>query len=237
MIQPNIEETTMTTNSIITSDNLIRATGPFAILAGLIFAGIQPIHPPDFVASVTTMQWMVIITAKFLMCLFFLIGTAGLYFRQMSKAGWLGLVAFVLFAAAWWLQTGYVFTELLVLPPLASISPDLVDSFLSIANQHPATLDIGQFGTVYGILGLLYLVGGILLGVATLRAGVLPRIPSVLLAAAALITPAAALLPHEFQRYAAIPMGIAFIWLGLALWFPAKRTDAASATLHPAPAA
>ena len=35
----------MTTNPLITSDNLIRATGPFAILAGLIFAGIQPIHP------------------------------------------------------------------------------------------------------------------------------------------------------------------------------------------------
>ena len=37
----------MTTNQIITPDNLIRATGPFAILAGLIFAGIQPVHPPD----------------------------------------------------------------------------------------------------------------------------------------------------------------------------------------------
>lgn len=225
----------MTTNQIITPDNLIRATGPFAILAGLIFAGIQPIHPPDFVASVTTMPWMVIISLKFAMCLFFMIGTAGLFFRQMSKAGWFGLVAFVLFAASWWLQTGYVFTELLVLPPLASVSPELVDSFLSIANQHPATLDIGQFATVYNVLGLLYLVGGILLGVATLRAGVLPRIPSVLLAAAALITPAAAMLPHELQRYAAIPMGIAFIWLGFALWFP-RKTTAPSGAMQPAAA-
>ena len=45
-------------------------------------------------------------------------------------------------------------------------------------------------------------------------------------------TPAAALLPHEFQRYAAIPMGIAFIWLGFALWFP-KRAVTADAALHP----
>ena len=226
--------TTTTANRLLTPDTLIRATGPFAILAGLIFAGIQPIHPPDFVASVTTMPWMVIITLKFLMCLFFMIGTAGLFFRQMPKAGWLGLIAFVLFTASWWLQTGYVFTELLVLPPLAGISPELVDSFLSIANQHPATLDIGQFGSVYGVLGLLYLVGGILLGLATLWAGVLPRIPSVLLAAAALVTPAAAMLPHEFQRYAAIPMGIAFIWLGFALWFPRKAVAGAPSALQPA---
>lgn len=222
------------TTKLITSDSLIRATGPFAILAGLIFAGIQPIHPPDFVASVTTVPWTVIISLKFLMCLFFMIGIAGLYFRQLSRAGWLGLVAFVLFSASWWLQTGYVFTELLVLQPLASVSPELVDSLLSIVNQHPATLDIGQFGTVYNVLGLFYLVGGILFGVSTLRAGVLPRTPSILLVAAALITPAAAMLPHEFQRYAAIPMGIAFIWLGFALWFPRKAAAGPSTDLQAA---
>jgi hypothetical protein len=218
----------------ITSDSVIRATGPFAILAGLIFAGIQPIHPPDFVASVTTTPWATILTFKFVMCLFFIVGVTGLYLRQMSSAGWLGLAGFVLFAASWWLQTGYVFTELFVLPPLAAVSPELVDSFLSIVNQHPGSLDIGQFGTVYNIVGLLYLLGGILLGIATLRAGVLPRIPSALLALAALATPAAALLPHELQRYAAVPMGIAFIWLGFALW--SSRRIAVSSAMHPAAA-
>lgn len=218
----------------ITSDALIRATGSFAIAAGLIFAGIQPIHPPDFVASVTTTPWATILTLKFVMCLFFIVGATGLYLRQMSRAGWLGLAGFMLFAASWWLQTGYVFTELFVLPPLAAVSPELVDSFLSIVNQHPGTLDIGQFGTVYNIVGLLYLLGGILLGVATLRAGVLPRVPSALLALAALATPAAALLPHELQRYAAVPMGIAFIWLGFALW-SSHRTAVANA-MQPAAA-
>lgn len=210
-------------NTFFTADNLIRATGPFAIAAGLIFAGIQPIHPPDIVASVTTTQWAVIISLKFAMCLLFLVGAAGLYFRQAGKAGWLGLAGFVLFALAWWLQACYVFTELFVLPPLASVSPELVASFLGIFNQHPGTLDIGAIKPLYDVLGLCYLLGGIVLGVATFRAGVLPRVPSAVLALAALITPAAALLPHEFQRYAAVPMGIAFIWLGLALWFPAAR--------------
>ena len=150
---------TTSADTSITADNLIRATGPFAIAAGLIFAGIQPIHPPDFVASVTTMPWAVIISLKFAMCLFFMIGIAGLYFRQMSKAGWLGLAGFVVFSLSWWLQTGYVFVDLFILPPLASVSPDFVDSFLGIVNQHPGTLDIGAMGPAYGVLGLLYLLG------------------------------------------------------------------------------
>lgn len=221
--------TTATANRPFTADTLIRATGPFAIMAGLIFAGIQPIHPPDFVSSVTTTPWAVIISLKFAMCLFFIIGAAGLYLRQMNRAGWLGLVAFVLFASSWWLQTGYVFAELFVLPPLAPVSPDFVDSVLGIVNQHPGPLDIGAMGTAYGVLSVLYLLGGILLGVATVRAGVLPKVPSIVLAVAAIATPAAALLPHEFQRYIAIPMGLAFIWLGFALWFPRKPARTPSA--------
>lgn len=214
--------TSATANRLLSADHLIRATGPFAILAGLIFAGIQPIHPPDFVSSVTTTPWAVIISLKFAMCLFFIVGTAGLYFRQMSRAGWLGLTAFILFALSWWLQTGYVFAELFLLPPLAPVSPEFVDSLLGIVNQHPGRLDIGAMGAVYGVLSVLYLAGGILLGIATVRAGVLPKVPSIVLALAALLTPAAALLPHEFQRYAAIPMGLAFVWLGFVLWFPRK---------------
>lgn len=220
---------TTTANRLLTADNLIRASGPFAIMAGLIFAGIQPIHPPDFVGSVATMPWAVIISLKFAMCLFFIIGTAGIFFRQMAKAGWLGLLAFILFALSWWLQTGYVFAELFILPPLAPVSPEFVDSLLGIVNQHPGPLDIGALGTFYGVLSVLYLLGGILLGVATVRAGVLPKIPSIVLVVAAIATPAAALLPHELQRYVAIPMGIAFIWLGLALWFPRRVAGTSNA--------
>ena len=222
---------TTATNRLLTADTLVRATGPFAIAAGLIFAGIQPIHPPDFVGSVTTTPWAVIISLKFAMCLFFIVGTVGLYVRQMGRAGWLGLASFILFVMSWWLQTGFVFAELFLLPPLAPVSPEFVDSLLGIVNQHPGTLDIGAMGTVYGVLSVLYLLGGILLGVATVRAGVLPKAPSIVLALAALLTPAAALLPHEFQRYAAIPMGLAFVWLGFALWFPRRSIASTSSAM------
>lgn len=223
---------TKTANRLLTADNLIRATGPFAILAGLIYAGIQPIHPPDFLASVTTPSWAVFMALKLAMSLFFIIGTAGLYLRQVGRSGWVAFAGFVLFGLAWWLQTGFIFTELFILPHLATVAPHYVDSFLGIVNQHPGTLDIGAIVPAYGVLGVLYLLGGILLGVGTLRAGVLPKGPSILLAVAALVTPAAALLPHEFQRYAAIPVGLAFIWLGFALWLP--RDSSTAGALRPA---
>ena len=47
-----------------------------------------------------------------------------------------------------------------------------------------------------------------------------------LLAIASILTPAAALLPHEIQRLAAIPVGLALAWLGYALWI--ERRDPAS---------
>ena len=37
--------------------------------------------------------------------------------------------------------------------------------------------------------------------------------------------PVAALLPHALQRYAAVPMGIAMIWLGYSLWSERRRSS------------
>ena len=48
----------------ITSSNLMRLAGLCAVLAGVIFAGIQPIHPPDVVESVTTGAWAIITPSR-----------------------------------------------------------------------------------------------------------------------------------------------------------------------------
>lgn len=201
-----------------TASGLVRWSGLAAVAAGLIFAGIQPIHPPDFLASVTTPEWAVITTLKTLMCLLFLIGIAGLYLRQVDKVGWVGLVGFAFLIFSWWLQTGFVFADILILPVLATAAPQFIDSFLGIVNGVPGEMDIGALPVVYGLVGILYMLGGLLFGIATFRAGILPRWPAALLAAASLLTPLAALLPHAIQRYAAIPVALAFAWLGLALW-------------------
>jgi hypothetical protein len=107
----------------ITASSLIRWSGLAALVAGLIFAGIQPIHPPDVLSSVTTGAWAIITPLKTAMCLLFLIGIAGLYARQVEEAGWLGLAGFLLLSLCWWLQSAYVFAETFILPQLASAAP------------------------------------------------------------------------------------------------------------------
>jgi hypothetical protein len=59
----------------------------------------------------------------------------------------------------------------------------------------------------------------------------LPYSPAGLLAVAAALTPAAALLPHDIQRLAAIPVGLALAWLGYALWSERRREQASDSVV------
>jgi hypothetical protein len=100
-----------------------------------------------------------------------------------------------------------------------------VDGLLGISYGHTGGIELGALPAIYGLIGILYLLGGLLFGIATLRAGVLPRWPAGLLAVAALLTPAAALLPHAIKRLAAIPVALAIAWLGYALWSERRASD------------
>jgi hypothetical protein len=205
------------------------------LVAGLIFAGIQPIHPPDVLSSVTTGEWAIITTLKLAMCLLFLLGIAGIYARQVERAGWLGLAGFLLLTLSWWLQTAFVFAEAYILPQLATTAPKFVDGTLgTLAAGRTSKVDLGALPAIYSLgVGIPYMLGGLLFGIATLRAGILPRWPAGLLAVAAALTPAAALLPHDIQRLAAIPVGLALAWLGYALW--SERSERRAQASDPAP--
>ena len=202
----------------ITASNLIRWTGLATVVAGIIFAGIQPIHPPDVLASVTTGAWAIITPLKFAMCLLFLVGITGIYARQVEKAGWIGLAAFLLLSLSWALQTAFVFAEAFILPVLATTAPKFVEGALGIVNGYPTDFNLGALPALYALVGVSYMLGGLLFGVATFRAGILPRWAAGLLAVTATLTPLAALLPHATQRLAAVPMGLALACLGYALW-------------------
>ena len=218
----------------IKSSSLIRLSGVCAVAGGLIFAGIQPIHPPDVVSSVGTGVWTTITYLKTAMCLLMLIGLLGIYARQMHKTGWLALIGFVVFSLAWVLTYGDVFAETFILPPLVTAVPTYVDSFLGVAAGRTSPVNLGMFPTVFALAGGFYMLGGLLFGVATFRARVLPRWASGLLAAAAFLTPAAAALPHQFQRLAAIPVGVALAGLGYALWSERReKTSQVSSTVSP----
>jgi hypothetical protein len=216
VIQANTEKRTMK----ITASNLIPWAGLAAVAAGIIFAGIQPIHPPDVLSSVTTTAWAIITPLKTIMSLFFLLGITGLYARQANKAGWLGLAGFLVLSLSWALQTAFVFAEAFILPLLATTAPQFVDSVLgTLARGEASAGNLGALPMIYSLgVGGAYVLGGLLFGIATFRAGILPRWAAGLLAIAAALTPAAALLPHQIQRLGAIPVALALACLGYALW-------------------
>jgi len=207
----------------ITASNLIRWSGLSAAVAGIIFAGIQPIHPLDVLASVNTVAWGIITPFKTVMCLLFMLGFTGLYARQVKETGWIGLVGYLLFSLCWALQLVFIFTEAFIIPPLATAAPHFVDGFFGIFNGQPSEINLGFLPALWTLIGGLYVFGGLLLGIATFRAGILPRWASGLLAVAATFTPIAGLLSHPLNRIVAVPMGIALAWLGFALFFERRQ--------------
>lgn len=220
------------------ASTLIRLTGLAAAAAGVIYAGIQPIHPPDALSSVTTSAWAIITPLKVVMCLLFLAGWTGLYASQVKAAGWLGLAGFLLLGLCWALQTGFIFAEAFIVPLLATSAPSFVDGYLGIAAGRASDVNLGVLPALFAFAGILYVLGGLLFGIALFRARVQPRWPAALLAAASALTPAAALFPHQIQRYAAVPVGVAAIALGYALWSQRREpalepSSAGGRTVHP----
>lgn len=228
------QQTTNKENKMqITGSTLTRLAGLSAVVAGLIYAGIQPIHPADALASVNTTAWAIITPLKVVMSMLFLVGLTGIYVRQVKESRWLGLIGFVLFGVAWALELAFIFAEAFIIPVLATAAPTFIEGFFGIVNGHPVATNLGALPGIYGFVGLLYVIGGLVFGIATFRAGILPRWAAGLLAVTCVLTPFAALLPHELQRFAAVPVGIAVAGLGYALWAERRaRVSSAAAVLE-----
>lgn len=72
---------------------------------------------------------------------------------------------------------------------------------------------------LWNISGPMYILGALLFGIATFRARVLPRWAGGLLTLAAVLIPIGGMFPHEYQaKIAMIPVGLAMVWLGYALF-------------------
>lgn len=215
----SVAKTAVVKESKITASSFIRWTGLAAIVGGLIYAGIQPIHPTDALSSLNTTAWAIITPLKTVMCLFFLLGLAGIYARQLTKVGWLGMAGFFLFSLSWAVNLAFIFAEAFILPPLAKAAPKFAQDFIfGVITSRATESDLGALPTLFALNGVFYVLGGLLFGIAIFRAGILSRWAAGLLAVSAVLTPLAVMFPHEIQRYAGIPVGIAVAWLGYSLW-------------------
>jgi hypothetical protein len=90
----------------------------------------------------------------------------------------------------------------------------------------PSAINLGVLPTLWSISGPMYILGPLVFGIATFRARVLPRWAGALLVLGAVLVPVGAVVPHELQPKIMIPVGLAFVWLGYALF--SERREPAS---------
>lgn len=218
----------------ITESKLMRLAGLSALLAGLCYVLVGLFHPPNAFASVTTTTWVIVHILACAMCFFALLGLTGIYARQAEKSGWLGLVGFVMLSLWFAIVLGYSFIEVFILPSFATALPAFVNSWMGMLNSTASEMNLGVLPTLWTLAGPLYLLGGLLFGIATFRAGLLPRWAGVLLAAGTILAPVAAFLPLDLQPKIAVPVGLALVWLGYALWSE-RRQNASAPYLAEAP--
>jgi hypothetical protein len=220
----------------ITASKLIRWAGLSAMVAGTLLVGIQPVHPADALASVTTSAWAIVHSLTITMCVLGLFGITGIYARQVERAGWLGLVGYLLFSLFLVLTAAFTFAEAFISPVLAPEAPRFVEGFLGIISGHASEISLGALPSLYQLTGLLVMLGCLLFGIATLRAGILPRWAAGVFAFGGPVSAVmVSFLPHELARIAAVPIGVGLAWLGYAVW--SERREQASTKVMAALAA
>lgn len=215
----------------VTTTGLIRSTGIAAIAAGLMFVVIQPLHPEDVLASVTTEAWAIIHYATLAMLTLFVIGVTGIYVRQAEKMGWIGLVGYVVLVIGLVLTALGTAIEALVQPLVASSDPEFVEGMLAMVHGHPIHTDLGAIPLLWNTASAGFLGGTLLFGFANFRAGILSRWAAAVFAVGLFaMAPVAGLLGSP--RVGAVPIGIGLAWLGYSLW-----AEGRSRVTQPVPAA
>ena len=176
----------------VTTTKLTRAAGLSAVVGGLLFIAVQINHPLLNAAFTTTTEYAVRETMKILMAVFSLIGITGIYLRQVSQTGVLGLIGYVLFGVGYLAILSVQVVGVFVLPTIADSQPGYVNDVLAVATGGTPTGDVGLFGSL-SQAGIAYIVGGFIFGIALFRARVLARWAAALLAVGAIATLASSL--------------------------------------------
>lgn len=218
----------------MTDSKLIRWTGLSAVLAGVLFVAIQPIHPPDTLASVTTSTWAIVHYATLVMTILFVVGITGIYARQVEETGWLGLTGFVLLSLGLLITAAFVFVEAFISPLLAESQPGFVEGLLGLVSGSENDVDLGALPALWSASGFLFPGGCLVFGIAILRARILPRWASGVFAFGLPVAViGVSLLAADLHRLGAIPVGVGLAWLGYALWSERREETSTRAARSP----
>ncbi len=211
----------------MSSTTLYRASGLSLLLGALlgiignvvndlVFSGNDPHQYPNGL-------WLATSLLGFIGSVLLVLGLPGIGARQAEKAGWLGLVGFVLTIVGGIMFTSFSAITFLVLPWLAVNAPKL-----AAGNGPPPAV----FAYVL-VAGLLFAVGGVLLGIATMRAGIFPRWAGLLIIIGAVLNlvdfPLNGIISGIVNAVAFAIFALGLAWIGYALISPTS----AEATLPP----
>ncbi|MCU1572147.1 MAG: hypothetical protein JWO93_229 [Micrococcaceae bacterium] len=212
----------------ITTTTLTRTAAVSAVAGGLLFLTVQINHPYLDPTFTTTGEFAIRQTMKIAFAVLSLVGITGVYLRQVKQSGVLGLLGYLLLGAAFLAMASVEVMGLVALPILARSDPHYVSDVLAVGNGGTATGDVGLFTVLNTSAGLALVSGGLLFGIAVFRAHVITRWPAALFAVAVVATLAIHVLPQVNERLFAVPIGVALVGLGVALW-----REQLSHTTHP----
>lgn len=147
----------------MTSARIIRWAGGLAILGGILFPIASLIHPPgESLATVRMEGWIPAHLLGWVSVSFLHLGLVGLYARQVDRAGWLGLIGFVLAFIGGAFAATVQYDTSTVIPLIAERAPELFDQATTPPVFAPPLIVLG------------FVLGHILFGLATYRAGEFP---------------------------------------------------------------
>jgi hypothetical protein len=193
----------------MSSSNLIRWSGLAALVGGVllivenvaefIFYGDQP----ESVAALTN-AWVILSVLALVGVVLISLALVGLYARQAEQTGTLGLVAFLVAFTGTAMIFGFGWAGAFVVPDLAEVVPDFLD-----------TPDAGLLMVGVMLTFGLFALGWLLFGLASLQTKILPRGAAVLLMVGAVL--AFVLLLLELPFFIVV-FGTALAWMGYAVW-------------------
>jgi hypothetical protein len=186
------------------TNQAIRWSG-LAVSVGAVLLGAAIVRLSFGPSNADLLSSPLISTLFFVSCLLLLLGLPGMYARQASTAGWLGLLGHVLF------QTGILLPLILGAVPLVYPSSKISTPGDSVTG---------------GLLGIAWTLGLLLTAIATTRAAVFPRATGILLLAATagffFNFFIAELLPSVAGQVGGIVLGILIAlpltWIGVWMW-------------------
>jgi hypothetical protein len=148
----------------LSPSSLIRASGLATIVGGVLFALFPLLHPDHSAEAYASAIWVPVHMMPNVGAILVLFGLVGLLVRQLSRAGLLGIVGFVLAFVGTASFVMGAMIEAFIIPYMGLQNPEIVDG--------PPPPGVGE---AFLIIGVLFGLGHVVLGIATYRAGVVPR--------------------------------------------------------------